>query len=171
MYAVFENQAAFDAWHSVVKTALGLPSGVVTDYTTALPHPTNDTVAAAVNDKVDQTGLTLINKTSAILSGYVEGDVNQALQEIVRNAIDFFNGMMIKAAAENIAIGITQQGKTKEVADYLSDVMRYGQSGSLYEVINEIDSLIAATVPPSLSPFVNEERLLNFKQQILDYLS
>jgi hypothetical protein len=93
------------------------------------------------------------------------------IKGVVREAINFFDELMIDYAADNVALGITQAGKTKSVADYLSNVMRYGQSGSLYEVINEIDSLKAAGVPVDLAPFITDARLDQFKQSILDYLS
>jgi hypothetical protein len=98
-------------------------------------------------------------------------DPLQPYKDIVLNAIEFFNDIMIKYAAENITLGITIQNKTKEVADYLSDLMRYGQSGSLYEVMHEIDSLISSGLPSNLAPFVTETRLVSFKNEIQNFLS
>jgi len=89
---------------------------------------------------------------------------------VVRGAMDFFSTMMVHFAAENVTMGITQAGKTKEAADYLSVVMRYGQSGSLYAVMNEIDTLVSNGVPASLSPFVTSARLTDFKSEVAGYL-
>lgn len=90
---------------------------------------------------------------------------------IVTQAISFGQHLMIKFAGENVAMGITQAGKTREVADFLEGILKYIQSGSLYEVIVEIDLIISNGIPVGLSPFVTEERLLQFKQDIIDYLT
>lgn len=99
------------------------------------------------------------------------GDTLAPYRTIIHNAITFFSEIMEVFAAENITMGITYVGKTKEVADYLQNVLRYGQSGSLYEVINEIDSLKTSGVPAELSPFVTDTRLDNFKAKIVSYLT
>lgn len=92
-------------------------------------------------------------------------------KKVIRNAIEFGNDLLEEFAAENILSGITQAGKTKDVADYLVDATRYLQTGSLYEVMNECDRLIAAGIPVGLSPFVTETKLNNFKTKIIGYLS
>ena len=97
-------------------------------------------------------------------------DSFQIYYERINSAITFANELMVKYAAQNVIMGITQANKTKDVADYLASVMRYAQSGSLYEVIAEIDRLIAAGIPANLDPFVNEARLLDFKAKVLEYL-
>ena len=99
------------------------------------------------------------------------GDPLLVYKSIVRNAINFFNEELVKFSAENIIMGITVLNKTKDVADYLQSVMRYGQSGSLYEVVHEVDTLIAAGIPGDLAPFVTDARLTALKNQILDYLA
>jgi hypothetical protein len=67
-------------------------------------------------------------------------------------------------------MGITQAGKTRSVADYLKNVMFYGQSGSLYEVLAEINTFESEGYPSDLSPFVTQARMELFKQKIEDYL-
>ena len=116
------------------------------------------------------TTLTTSEKTT--LDGIVAAHASiEAYRVIIENAMRFFHDIMVVFAAENITMGITQSGKTKAVADYLQDVLRYGQSGSLYEVISEIDSLILAGVPTDLSPFVTVARLTEFKSKIAGYLA
>lgn len=95
----------------------------------------------------------------------------ETIMLLVANAMDFGNNLILEFAAENILMGITQAGKTKDVADYLSSLMRYTQTGSLYEVMAEIDRLIQTGLPPNLSPFITEERLLSFKTKVLEYLA
>lgn len=92
-------------------------------------------------------------------------------QNAIKNAINFGNQLIIEFASENVLMGITQAGQTKAVADYLVDVTRYAQTGALYEVINEVDRLSTAGLPPELAPFITQTRLDEFKQKILDYLS
>lgn len=96
---------------------------------------------------------------------------SEEVKIVVSSAIKFGTDLIIDFASENVLMGITQANKTKEVADYLSDLMRYAQTGSLYEVINEIDRLIAAGVPVELDPFITETRLNEFKSKVQNYLS
>lgn len=96
---------------------------------------------------------------------------NSQILKVVQKAIKFGNDLIISFATENVIMGITQTGKTKAVADYLADMMRYAQSGSLYEVMAEVDRLIASGIPQELAPFVTEARLTQFKQKVLAYLN
>jgi hypothetical protein len=106
----------------------------------------------------------------ALLTAHSPADATAAVREIIKNAILFGTDLMEKFAAENVMMGITQAGKTKVVADYFADVIRYTQTGSLYEVINEVDRLINAGIPSELSPFVTEARLNDFKSKVITYL-
>lgn len=109
---------------------------------------------------------------SSEIESYVMGQMQiEAIQDTIKGAISFFDALMVKFAAENVSMGITLAAKTREVSDYLANVLRYGQTGSLFEVINEVDNLISEGVPASLSPFVTEQRLNDFKAKIQEYLS
>lgn len=111
------------------------------------------------------------NENQVEISTYVQNEISkETVRNAISNAINFGNTLIKDFATENVLMGITQAGKTKAVADYLSDIMRYSQSGSLYEVINQIDFLISEGIPLDLSPFVTEARLLDFKQQIQNFL-
>jgi hypothetical protein len=105
-----------------------------------------------------------------IIEAHSPLDMTEQVRQIVRNAINFGVDLIEVFATENILMGITQAGKTKAVSDYLSDVTRYAQTGSLYEVINEIDRLIALGIPLDLAPFVTVARMADFKQKVLNYL-
>lgn len=109
-----------------------------------------------------------------ILDGVVnahQGDLLATYKTLVVNAMAFFDEIMVEFAAENITQGITYYNKTKDVSDYLASVMRYGQSGSLYEVINEIDALMVAGLPVNLEPFVTQAKLDSFKLKVQSYLN
>lgn len=93
------------------------------------------------------------------------------VQGLVENSMAFGLQLIADFATENVLMGITQANKTKEVADYLSDVMRYLQAGSLYEVINEINSLNTVGHPTTLAPFITTERMNQFKQRVVDFLT
>lgn len=114
------------------------------------------------------------DEIKTVIDPYISAHVpsTSAIYEtMVTEAIGFFGEIMVEFAASNVGMGITYYNKTEEVADYLQEVMRYGQSGSLHAVIHTIDNLIAATIPVSLSPFVTEARLLDFKASVSEYLS
>lgn len=140
----------------------------------AIPNTLNYIKIVAELDLIEVEYLTsLITSDKTILDGLITGhseDPLKAYKTLVENAIAFFNEFMIRYAAENITLGITFYNKTKDVADYLKDVMRYGQSGSLYEVVNAIDTLIAAGVPVDLDPFITQTKLEDMKAEVNAYL-
>lgn len=112
----------------------------------------------------------IIDQIEAIVPPPAQSNTEYA-QGIVKQAQSFASQIVVEFAAENILMGITQAGKTKVVADYLADVTRYAQTGSLYEVINEITRLINSGIPADLSPFVTQVRLEAFRQKIINYLT
>lgn len=92
------------------------------------------------------------------------------IKNLVKQAMTFGQGLIITFAAENVAMGITQANKTRQVATYLSNLQVFLNSGSLYGALQEIDDIITAGIPENLSPYVTEERLLEYKEIIEDYL-
>lgn len=110
------------------------------------------------------------SRTEQTESGVTQEEAYEQVKLIIEGAMRFGQQMMISYASENVLMGITQAGKTKAVADYLEGVIRYMQTGSLYEVMHEIDRLKSEGIPVELSPFVTEVRLEAFKNKILDYL-
>ena len=91
-------------------------------------------------------------------------------KNLVTEAINNFKKIQIEFSAENMVLGINSSGKTKDVSDYLKNVLRYGQTGSLYEVVAEIDLLIQNEPPENLHPFITVDRLNYFKNKILELL-
>jgi hypothetical protein len=126
----------------------------------------------SVTRELTSEELAVINNLSP--ADIVEPSSQLPLEAVVKqsiiNAINFGQNLIVEFATENVLMGITQAGKTKEVSDYLIDVMRYLQSGSLYGVINEVDRLLAEGVPSDLSPFITPNRLSQFKSRIVHYL-
>lgn len=111
-----------------------------------------------------------LNSVEAQVLSHDYTDPVQVARTLINEAMLFGNELIITFAYENVLMGITQNNKTKAVADYLANLIRYTQTGSLYEVINEIDRLINEGLPVELEPYITETRLLNFRQKILDYL-
>jgi hypothetical protein len=86
---------------------------------------------------------------------------------LVSSAADFGREITITFAAENVAMGITQQGKTKLIADVCKDAMYYLQTGSLYEAEAEMGRI---EVTEDMSPFLTELRIKDFRNKIRSYL-
>lgn len=89
-------------------------------------------------------------------------------QQIVNNAINGWRSLVVTVAAENIAMGITQQGKTKMVSDALINVMIYGQTGSLWEAYNELNKIV---ITPEMAPYITEARREWIKNQLIQIIS
>lgn len=124
-----------------------------------------------IQEEIDIVNEYWNSRTNQTESSLNQDELYQNVKSVIEGAMRFGNQMIIEYASENVLMGITQAGKTKAVADYLSDVVRYMQTGSLYEVIHEIDRLKSEGIPSNLSPFVTDERLEQFKQKVVNYLS
>jgi hypothetical protein len=75
--------------------------------------------------------------------------------------------ILIKFAAENAALGITQLGMTATVSTILSKVTAALQTGSLYNAMDQV-RLIPAESKDAI--FVTDARLLSFINSIEEYL-
>lgn len=98
-------------------------------------------------------------------------EIQENIQVVISKAMDFGKQLMVEFSAQNVLMGITQAGKTKEVLTFLADIKNAMDTGSLYTAIDEIDELISNGLPVELQPFITEQRLLDFKNKILSYLS
>jgi hypothetical protein len=91
-------------------------------------------------------------------------DYQKIYEGKIQKAIDGFNDLLVTYAAANVLSGITQAGKTKLIADTVADVMRYGQSGSLYQAIS---ALQAIEVTEEMSPFLTSDKINTMIQDTL----
>jgi hypothetical protein len=89
-------------------------------------------------------------------------------QQIVTNAINGWHNIVVTVAAENVAMGITQQGKTKYIADIMMPVMMYGQTGSLWEAYNALNKI---KVTPDMAPYITEARIEWMKNQLIQIIA
>lgn len=93
-------------------------------------------------------------------------------QAIVANAITFGNSIIVQAAARNISMGITQAGQTLNVMNYTDGLITCLVTGSLYEAMTQLSTMIAdtSTTKTSLSPFITNATLYATLNQIQTYL-
>ena len=96
--------------------------------------------------------------------------INNFTQKI-NASIEFGNQLIKDYAIANVMLGITQAGKTKVVAMLMRDLVYFCQTGSLYEVMNEVDRIIAEEDLSQVTPFVTVEKLNQFKQKVQTFLS
>ena len=93
-------------------------------------------------------------------------------KEIVKNKIisakKAANLISEDFAIDNVLLGITQAGKTKLIADTLSNVFYYASTGSLYEAINALDAIV---ITEEMSPFLTEVKKDIFKQKFLNAIN
>ncbi|MEM4379134.1 MAG: hypothetical protein QXL01_00405 [Thermoplasmatales archaeon] len=97
-------------------------------------------------------------------------------EEIINKAITkaemFGKSLIEEFKIGNVALGITQANKTKQVADYCHRLEHYLGTGSLYAAITEINTMLEdpAFSQLGLSPFITVERLADYKARIQAYL-
>lgn len=88
---------------------------------------------------------------------------NQCLA-IVLSAQAAWAGMVQQFAAENIAMGITQAGKTLLISDALQTVNSYGCTGSLWQAYNALSQV---KITPEMAPFLTEDRINWMRNQLI----
>ena len=89
---------------------------------------------------------------------------NRCLQ-IVSNAQKEWAALVAGFAAENIAMGITQAGKTLLISDALYKVAVYGSQGSLWQAYNALSEVV---VTPEMAPFLTADRIQWMKNKMIE---
>lgn len=92
---------------------------------------------------------------------------NTAIIGIIQNAIRFGQSIIIEFAAENVAMGITQDGMTKTVRENTVEIVNALLTGSLYDAATAIKTLDASKKDPK---YITDARLLKFLNKIESYL-
>lgn len=89
------------------------------------------------------------------------------VKKIISDAMTFGNDLIRDFAAENVLMGITQDGMTGTVRRNLASVVSCLTTGSLYDAIHEIKA-----IPPEDkdSKYMSNARLTIFMNKIEDYL-
>jgi hypothetical protein len=126
-----------------------------------------------------------VNAISGLVNNFVEIDIVSQLKDYVESSVKpFVNNALYRIQAENIAMGITQAGKTYEVvAFFTSDIVLPGKvrhisldkalnTNSLTIAIEILDYYIAnPSLYSDLSPFITVDRLTEWKNWIVDFLT
>lgn len=129
-----------------------------------------------------------IDSLSVFVSAFSNTSVIDSLYAYLGATIDpFGEALMRKIRAENMAMGITQSGKTGEVLGFFNikvfpnpnGVFPYSledafESGSMYEIVNIIDYWLKpenVTQIAHLAPFITPERLTQWKIEIIEELT
>lgn len=111
------------------------------------------------------------NLLHEIISNHSAETSEDIVNKKIQDAMEFGQVLIVKFATSNVLMGITQQGLTGSVTDYLHKLSHYTSTGSLYQAISEIERLISLGIPPQFFPFITEERLNQYKLEIVEYLN
>jgi len=98
---------------------------------------------------------------------FVEGYLACQLSQRVSEALSKGQSLIQEFITENLVLGITQAGKTKEVRQAMAEVTSCLQTGSLYDAIDEL-RLIPAESKDAV--FITDTRILSYINKIESYL-
>ena len=123
----------------------------------------NDTtVEVLFKTDIDQS---IIDQVEAVTPP--QANAVDTVKIVIARAIAFGQTLISEFAAENVVMGITQEGMTGTVRKNMSEVINALQTGLLYDAITEVKA-----IPPEKkdSKYITNARLLQFVNKIEDYL-
>lgn len=88
-------------------------------------------------------------------------------EKVLAAARKFGDDLVTKFGAENMILGITQDGMTKTVRQAMAEITNALITGSLYDAIDEIDAMPAESKD---GKYITDERLQAYKTKIQEYL-
>lgn len=91
-----------------------------------------------------------------------------ACLSIIATAQSQWVEMVAQFAAENLAMGITQAGKTGLIADALQIVNTYGSTGSLWQAYNALNDVV---ITQDMAPYLTEDRIQWMKNVLIQTIS
>lgn len=145
--------------------------GIPLDYPWVLRHCRDEEIP-----ELKQEGYTIVtqeeydNHVASLADRYAAWEsarTQLGIETVVSAASHFGQGLMITFAAENVLLGITQEGKAGEVLNKLSHVMAALQAGSLYEAMSRVRAIPGTDYDVK---YITEARLLLFINRIEAYL-
>ena len=90
-----------------------------------------------------------------------------AVEYAIANAVAFGQHLMIKFAADNVMLGVTQAGMTATIRTIMAPAIQCLQTGSLYDAIAQCRAVAPENKDPT---FITDARLLAFINLVEDYL-
>jgi hypothetical protein len=100
-------------------------------------------------------------------AGADEVMAKEAVLQIVKSAIAFGSQLIEEFATENILLGITQDSMTKTVRQNMAEVTAALSTGSLYDAIDEIQSIPAEAKD---GKYITDARLDRYQKKIEEFL-
>lgn len=120
----------------------------------------NTSPVPQVGWKVSQSGAFIVPNVDPIL--YIKN-------AILLPAKSFGQYLIDKNVSENIAMGITQAGKTRLIGEAAEKLSFWLSNGSLYEARAEI-AILKANMNPAWAPFITDARLTTMDNELKVYL-
>lgn len=111
--------------------------------------------------------LIVVTENATLKAQLVQQDTISSIQHAIGAAMLFGQNLMTKFAAENVMLGITQDGKTGEVLNKMAPIISALQSGSLYEAITRAKAINPTTYD---TKYITHARIYSFINEIEAYL-
>lgn len=127
-----------------------------------------DTVNIFFSNELTSQNFDLL--TNLVAAHTTSPSASDIVEVKIKEATIFGESILKEFTIENVLLGITQAGKTRQVSDYCHKLSHYISTGSLYAAMEQVDYMISQGLDPTLDPFVTEARLLAYKQKIANFL-
>lgn len=108
-----------------------------------------------------------LNLLTTIVSNHNNFDQKKYVESLILKSINFGNELISEFAAENVMMGITQDGMTGTVRKHMSEVVSALNTGSLYDAIIEAKAIPAEHKD---GKYITNARLLTFINKLETYL-
>lgn len=130
------------------------------------------TIHLAIPEGEDLAWISIAEDMEVVIDAELKASIQAtrditAIQSAVKRAMDFGDKLLMEFTSENVALGITQAGKTSAVRKALSEVVACLNTGSLYDAIAELKAVPASKYD---AKFITDERMLAAINKIETYL-
>lgn len=140
-FAVFNNQAEYNTWHTGVKASLGL-TDANSPYLYTLTHlidpVTYPQVLARIDSRIDETGLVIWDEQAAMQNGFL--DAVPFVKDKLQKRKEFWEKLVDEYSAQNQLAGITTE-QTSHVVVKMQFALFYGMVGALPTALATIQAM------------------------------